>query len=803
MTQVETTALAPFVARNDELATIASHLADPACRLLTVVGLGGVGKTRLALEAAERAAGAFADGVYRIELPDGNGASQILAATADALRIVVHERSEPRAQILRWLRDRQALIVFDGAEGGPILEWVHAILSTAPAVKVMATAREPLQSQSEWLLSLSGLPYPASDDGRAVIDPGAFGAVALFAAAARRQRFGFSLSTELGGVLRICRLVEGHPLALELAASWVRTLSGDEIADLIARDPRILAAPFVSLPARQRRLQTVLDETWARLSAGERQALGLLSTFRGGAALWAIEALGDDQLEILHALTARALVNRTAGGRFDLHALVRSYVIDRYQDSPHQLSAAQDAHASVMLSHLAELAPALQDSRQATTLTALIAERDNLRTAWARAAETGAVNLLAAALDPLWFFVDVHGWYREGDRLFSEALMALESGHRQTVAREEAILRARLLARRGSMAYSLNQPELAAAQLEESLARLNAVGEELEQAFSWQKLGETGYRLSRSNYEDALRRGLDLYERSGGMVGVAGALVWLAYGALQRCDVDEARALAFRSLEMYRDLGAPLGLTLSYQVLAAVEAAGGDVASARRYAEQTLQIADSFGSPWSKAMARSDLAGILVTAGEHRPAARLIRESLEIGTEHSLIPFVMMALLELAQFYRSLGRMERAIEWLALISYHPMGWDTADVACEILDEVAPDAEQGPYAEAVVRGRQADLTSRVESLLVDWDRDVLGALMRSGADSVDLSGEHLTAREAEILQRLAAGDSNRDIAAGLVVTLGTVKWYVNQIYSKLGVRSRTQAVARARELGLLP
>gem|GEM_PF-2931824 len=718
-----------------------------------VVGLGGVGKTRLALEAAERAAGAFADGVYRIELPDGNGASQILAATADALRIVVHERSEPRAQILRWLRDRQALIVFDGAEAGPILEWVHAILSTAPAVKVMATAREPLQSQSEWLLSLSGwllslsgLPYPASDDGRAVIDPGAFGAVALFAAAARRQRFGFSrqrfgfsLSTELGGVLRICRLVEGHPLALELAASWVRTLSGDEIADLIARDPRILAAPFVSLPARQRRLQTVLDETWARLSAGERQALGLLSTFRGGAALWAIEALGDDQLEILHALTARALVNRTAGGRFDLHALVRSYVIDRYQDSPHQLSAAQDAQASVMLSHLAELAPALQDSRQATTLTALIAERDNLRTAWARAAETGAVNLLAgavnllaAALDPLWFFVDVHGWYREGDRLFSEALMALESGHRQTVAREEAILRARLLARRGSMAYSLNQPELAAAQLEESLARLNAVGEELEQAFSWQKLGETGYRLSRSNYEDALRRGLDLYERSGGIVGVAGALVWLAYGALQRCDVDEARALAFRSLEMYRDLGAPLGLILSYQVLAAVEAAGGDVASARRYAEQTLQIADSFGSPWSKAMARSDLAGILVTAGEHRPAARLIRESLEIGTEHSLIPFVMMALLELAQFYRSLGRMERAIEWLALISYHPMGWDTADVACEILDEVAPDAEQGPYAEAVVRGRQADLTSRVESLLVDWDRDVRIGIVTSWA-----------------------------------------------------------------------
>ena len=150
-----------------------------------------------------------------------------------------------------------------------------------------------------------------------------------------------------------------------------------------------------------------------------------------------------------------------------------------------------------------------------------------------------------------------------------------------------------------------------------------------------------------------------------------------------------------------------------------------------------------------------------------------------------------------------LAKVDRAIEWLALISYHPMGWDTADVACEILDEVAPDPENGPYAEAVARGRQADLTSKVEALLADWDREVLGALNRPAADSLAISGEHLTAREAEILQRLAAGDSNRDIAAGLVVTLGTVKWYLNQIYSKLDVRSRTQAVARARELGLLP
>lgn len=801
MTQVDTAALAPFFAREAELATIASHLADPACRLLTLVGLGGVGKTRLALEAGERA-GAFADGFFMIELPDGIVESQITDATADALHIAVHEQSEPRTQILRWLRDRQALLIFDGAEGRPVLDWIHAILAAAPAVKVLATAREPLQSQSEWLLTLAGLPYPGPGDARAVIDPGAFGAVALFGAAARRQRIGFSLSAELGGVLRICRLVEGHPLALELAANWARTLSSDEIADLIERDPRMLAAPFVSLPARQRRLQTVLDETWARLNAGERRALGSLSVFRGGAALWAIKALGDDQLEILHALTARALVNRTASGRFDLHALVRGYLIEHLQNPPDQISAAQDAHAAVVLRRLAELAPALQDSRQASTLTALIAERENLRAAWTRAAETGAIDLLAAALDPLWFFVDVHGWYREGERLFAEALKALEADAARLVSREEAILRARLLARMGSMSYSLNEPETSAARLEASLAQLVALGAEPEQAFSWQKLGETGYRLARSDYEDSLRRGLRLYERAGDTFGVAGALVWIAYGALQRCDMDEARAMALRSLEMYRGLGAPLGLTLSHQVLAAVESAGGDVEAARRYGEQTLQIADSFGSPWSKAMARSDLAGILVTAGEHRQAVGLIRESLEISLEHGLIPFVMMALLELAQFYRSVGHMDRAIEWLALISYHPMGWDTADVACEILDEVAPDPENGRYAEAVARGRQADLTSKVEALLAEWDRDVLGALTRPALDSVALSGEHLTAREAEILHRLAAGDSNRDIAAGLVVTLGTVKWYLNQIYSKLDVRSRTQAVARARELGLL-
>ncbi len=799
MSQTETATLSPFFAREDELATIAARLADPACRLLTLVGLGGVGKTRLAFEAGKRQAGAFADGVVLLELQAGIDLPQIAAATADALRITVHEQSEPGDQILRWLRDRRILLIVDGAETGPVVEWVHAILSAAPGVKVLATAREPLLSQFEWLLTVTGLPYPNAGDSRVVLDPGAFGAVALFGAAARRQRSGFSLSGELGGVLRICRLVEGHPLALELAANWALTLSSDEIADLIERDPRRLAAPFVSLPARQRRLQTVLDETWARLSAAERRALGYLSTFRGGAALWAIGALGDDPLEILHALTARALVNRTASGRFDLHALVRGYVLSRLQESPTTIHAAQDAHAAVMLRRLVELAPALQDARQASTLSALVAERDNLRAAWARAAETRAVDLLAAALEPLWFFVDVHAWYREGERFFNEALKAIDA---PALPRDEAILRARLLARLGSMAYSLNQPETSAAQLEESLAQLTALGAEQEQAFSWQKLGETGYRLGRPDYEDSLRRGLALYERAGDTFGIAGALVWLAYGALQRCDMDEARAMAHRSLELYRILGAPLGLMLSHQALAAVEAAGGDADAARRYAEQTLRLADSFGSPWSKAMARSDFAGILIPAGEQRQAVQLIRESLVISLEHGLIPFVMMALLELAQFYRSVGRMDRAIEWLALISYHPMGWDTADVACEILDEVAPNPETGPYADAVARGRQADLTLKVEGLLADWDREVMGALARPALETLPLSGEHLTAREAEILRRLAAGDSNRDIASGLVVTLGTVKWYVNQIYSKLGVRSRTQAVARARELGLL-
>ncbi len=803
MIQTETATLAPFFAREDELATLATRLADPACRLLTLVGLGGVGKTRLALEAGLRMADAFSDGVFRLEWQDGLSESQVAAAMADALRIPVHEQSEPRDQILRWLRDRRALLILDGVETGPAVDWIHAILSIAPSVKILATAREPLRSQSEWLLTLAGLPYPSFDDSRAVLDPGAFGAVALFGDAARRQRAGFSLSGELGGVLRICRLVEGHPLALELAANWARTLSSDEIADLIERDPRRLAAPFVSLPARQRRLQTVLDETWARLDSAERQALGSLAAFRGGAALWAIEALGVDQLDVLHALTARALVNRTANGRFHLHALVRGYVIGRLQESPQTISAAQDAHAAVMLHRLAELAPALQDSRQASTLAALIAERDNLRAAWARAAETRAVDLLAAALDSLWFFVDVHGWYREGERLFTEALSTLEASGLQAVPRDEAILRARLLARLGSMAYSLNQPEVSAARLEASLTQLIALGAEQEQAFSWQKLGETGYRLGRPDYEEALRRGLDLYERAGDPFGIAGALVWLAYGALQRCDMDGARSMAHRSLDVYRGLGAPLGLMLSHQALAALEAAGGDADTARRHAEQTLQLADSFGSPWSQAMARSDLAGILVTAGEHRQAVPLIRESLVISLEHGLVPFVMMALLELAQLYRSISRMDRAIEWLALISYHPMGWDTAEVACEILDEVAPNPEAGPYADAVARGRQADLTSKVETLLADWDREVAGALARPIPESVPLSGEHLTTREAEILHRLAAGDSNRDIASGLVVTLGTVKWYVNQIYSKLGVRSRTQAVARARELGILP
>jgi transcriptional regulator with XRE-family HTH domain len=251
----------PLVGREEELAALERLLSDALCRLLTLIGPGGIGKTRLAIEAASRAQARFRHGACFVPLAPVNTASAVVPAIADALGLVLRGQTEPRLQLLEHLAARQMLLVLDNAEH--LLECAGLfaeILARAAGVKLLVTSRERLNLQSEWVYVTPGLPTPPPDQLARAMD---YDAVKLFVQRARRARADFVLDgEETAAAVRICQLVEGMPLGIELAAAWVTVLSCQEIAQEIGRTLDFLQTSLRDLPSRQRSLRAAFDHSW-------------------------------------------------------------------------------------------------------------------------------------------------------------------------------------------------------------------------------------------------------------------------------------------------------------------------------------------------------------------------------------------------------------------------------------------------------------------------------------------------------------------------------------------------------------
>ena len=308
--------LTPFIGRETELEQIAGWLSQPACRLITLVGPSGIGKTRLALAAAAQHEGLFSDGVCFAPMPATESPDAHDLALAEALQLPLAENgAPPKAQLLGYLRDKELLLVLDDLRPSPAAaNWAVDLLQRAPRIKILATTPYRLNVRGECLLRVAGLKFPA-----AVPDPAGCGsmpkprcsAIELFVQCACRVQPDFSLTAgELPHVTRICQRVEGMPLAIELAATWIPTLSCADIAAEIARDPGFLSTSLQDIPERHRSLRAVFDYSWGLLSAAEQAALGRLSVFQRGFDRASAAAVAGATLPILASLTDKALLRR-------------------------------------------------------------------------------------------------------------------------------------------------------------------------------------------------------------------------------------------------------------------------------------------------------------------------------------------------------------------------------------------------------------------------------------------------------------------------------------------------------------
>lgn len=434
----------PFVGRAAEVADITRLLMeDEDCRLLTIVGPGGMGKTRLAIKAAEQIVAApahetrFGDGVFFVPLENVGDVDGLAAAIISAIREEGGLRAQRDAplqeQLVHFLGPKAMLLVLDNFEHlVQHSELCSTLLATAPKVKLLITTRETVSLQEAWSYGLLGLAVPSSQ-GEQPGQQGEYDAVRLFAQCARRTRPDFSLKVERAAVLRICTLVEGMPLGIELAAAWLKVMTCEQIAQEIARGLDFLIARYHNIPARHRSMRAVMEHTWTLLAADEREAIARLTIFRGQFSQEAAAAITGAALLMLATLVDKALVRVTPDGYYQLHELTRQYAAEQLSDPTRK--TLRDAHAAYYADLLARQQPRLFTSAYRQVWATVGGELDNIRHAWhwtveaagAERAELPLPDLLRQMAEVLTCYFLFHSLWLPGQAIFDHAYQVTEA----------------------------------------------------------------------------------------------------------------------------------------------------------------------------------------------------------------------------------------------------------------------------------------------------------------------------------------------------------------------------------------
>jgi len=652
------TSLIPFVGRERLLAEIRSRLQDPTCRLLSLVGPGGSGKTRLALETAARQLHRFGHGAFFVSLAPLQSADGIVPTMAQALDVPLATGAEadPQRQLLDYLRDKDLLLVFDNFEH--LLEGVGLvahILRRAPDVKVIATSRARLNARGEHLMSVPGMDVPPLDAQEALSQ---YSAVQLFLESGRRARADFEpTAEELGQVARICQLVEGMPLAILIAASWVSLLTPGEIATQIStRSLDFLKTEWRDVPARQRSMRAVFDHSWSLLTEREREVVAGMSVLRGGFLHEAAQEVAGASLRELMSLADRSLLQRTASGRYELHELVRKYAEEKLALSPAAEEAALGRHCAYYVLALQMWEADLRGPRQREALAEMQADIEDTRAAWDWAAQRGDVTCIDEAMEGLCRFYERHARFQEGERAARLAVEQLSGMERELTGDELRVL-ARAYGWQGRFNRALGRTGLARQLLEQGLALLDSplLGEQdralssskgpglskgpvpsssrevrWDRAFLLEQLGHTAYMSDRQDAARYWQQSLALYRALSDRWATANVLTAFGHLCLDIGQQDRGRRMYDESLALRRSLGDRTGIADTLLGLSYAANQQGRLEEAGRLVREAVAIRHDIGDRVGTADARQMLIATLVHQGRFGEAHDLLKEIVSL-----------------------------------------------------------------------------------------------------------------------------------------------------------------------------
>jgi predicted ATPase/tetratricopeptide (TPR) repeat protein/predicted Ser/Thr protein kinase len=730
----------PFVGRDGELAELTQLLAHRDVRAVTIIGPGGMGKSRLALEVGRQLAADLAAsrdglgtgeaalrGVFFVDLAPLTSADLILGAVAEVVGFQFKPGGDPKRQLLDYFREKHLLLLLDNFEHVVAgAAFVNELLQTAAGVKVLITSRERLGLGAEVQFLLTGMSLP---DEHTETHPQDFSAVALFLDSARRVKFGFRPSDDdYREIVHICRLVHGMPLGIMLAATWVDTLSLPEIAGEITKNMDFLRSEAGDLPSRQQSIRAVFDHSWGLLADEERAGLAAFSVFRGGFTRAAAEVVGHASLRMLASLVAKSLIRRVPEtGRYEIHELLRQYAESKLRSVPGDYAAAMERFGTHYAGFLIERSTHVLGPRRRHAVQEIQVELDNVRKMLDWMLEHGRADLLCPALQTL-------GVFYHARRPRPEAALAF-----------------------GAMAQTFKAPEHAASPL----ARKAAGVADIYRALFLDDQGHKREAL------ELISQALGVLEQLEHDSDYALALVLYPWVAAGREDPKRLVDAVERGVALYRQLGEEWSLIRALSASSRVYVrCTGDMARAEAAMRECVELQKTLaGGAIVFPDSLGTLGWIRYSQGFRREGCDLLLESLRLSESADDAWATSLNLQFSARAHRELGDYVAAEEFARRCINHARELGNSETVawCRLtLGSILK--EHRRYAEAAAEYSEVATQSGVDSALMAKGLLGLGELALVQGDHA-LAEQHLT-ESLELCDRRRISGGARDALEAL-------------------------------------
>jgi len=623
----------PFVGRHDELAELEALIANPEIRLVTIVGAGGMGKSRLALATAERQlfksngkeALRFPDGVFFVPLAPLGSEDQILTAIAKAVKFQFYQGVDPNTQLLEYFREKRSLLVMDNFEhvlGGASI--LTEILQVADGVKVLATSREKLNLRAENIYVLHGMAYPEDDLTHLQQQ---YSAVNLFQQSARQVNADLAWTQrDMRTIAEICSMVEGMPLGIELAAAWVEMLSLEKIATEIRTSLDFLEGNMRDVPDRHQSIRAVFEHSWTMLAEQERDVFKSISIFRGGFTLEAAEQVTGASMKEIRLLVSKSLIHLDQNRRYKIHELLRQYAAEKLEIDPGESNRIRDQHCEYFAEFVHQREAAIRGGNQAEALK----EMDNIWVGWRWAViQAKAPEIRKQAQSLLWIH-EIQGWYQGAVDTIDWAVKELQT---DKPVGGIGIAYGQVVGLSANSWHRIGNQEKAAHNNEKSVSILANLDAFPELAWAY---AIAGHVLPSTEYvvmEKRLKKGLAIYEQLDTKWGIAFILNTLGAIANENADYDDAETYIENALQINTNIDDRRGMAWSISGLGYNAWGRGDYLVARQFLEKSTASWKAIGY---KRLIAGDLAmsGRLdLLMGKYGQANLCLEEAIAIYIE--------------------------------------------------------------------------------------------------------------------------------------------------------------------------